>query len=1411
MAGKELKVVISGQDDLSPKLKALATAASDFANALEKSGKEAGESFEQVSEGAETAEKSMMQLSETGSGFIRTMDGMSGSISTLGAGFQSIGFALDGLGDSYLSQQQRLDTLQRQYGEFYGELRQFSEEMQGQTLFSDDAIQQGLVYFGSLVDQYGLTIEQVKQLSQVTADLAQANGIAYEDAALRVQAAVRGETEGAEILGLALNQQSIDRQNLTLTMSNQEAAQFRLNALMTQAAYAQGSANAAVERSGGAWRQFTNEVQDAGQAAGQFVGPAGDMLSTLGGGLATVGEATRGITDLKTGMNGLIGIAQKSTLVMSAFELATGPVGWAILGVTAAIGAGAYVWHQQQEDVKAAQEAYEAYGKAVQTVDDAIANERLNGDDALAGRMETTAKAIRDATAQGVAGAQEEIERSKITWEDLFDADTDTVRANVTAFLSDGVGKAAIDWAKSNGTSQEVIDILTTGAYEGAAQAQALLEPIMQDYWSHITPSDADAAKIVAEISKMFELMANPKIDQSALTAGVQKIYADLARTGDVDAAVAAFEALWTSLESGASSANNLHASLRQVSDFMGGELTSSIDRTNQALADASKQATVTGDAYAELYRAQNGKYPVGDETRRQNDLLREQARLAGLLQAELAKGSYADPAKVAEYEGALEGVNDALAQQARAEREVAQARRQYAAEAATDREKDRQDRKAAWEDEKAEYEERRAAAKEQADAEHQYAVEAANQRKQDSDDRQAAWEEERERQRQIVEERKQAAQEMIAGYLDATGDGDFVSQLNLGGIGTQYSQLAENINDANTALADGYRVIVGGTDAIAQQSQTVADWADKMIGAAGTTAVLDEAYARWVEAAGGDQDKINAAWEHYNDIQADGTRILTANAAIQQDIQDIQLNQSGVLADLTEQQADYIDQLAGLPADQQLITLGWMDATEAAKANQAVTMAAAAANGELGSSGKDAVEKMIAAQAQADPILKDMLLDIGLIDEKIGANGERVITVNFDQAKGASDSIAELTKSIDALTLALGGVPPLHVDADTGYAQSQIDAVRDRLNGLGDDAGAAGTDVDTLNGRLVELAHQHAEPAVDVETGDASGAIQSVRDQLDPLDGKTFEARVRVLLDDETGGGEGGGLGGRIGSIASRFGGDGGGVKIPVSYDAPPPLELPEPEPVKVPVKYDMSRFDAQGPSSLPDGSTDITITVTADVAQAVVGLYNVQTQVNTLNGSKATVAIEATDNASGKISAASSALAHIEGQMSTMFVAADTSDAEAGIGWAQGYNGTVLATSYIDIVTRTSTVNYGGGSGLAERHGGIPAYASGGVLFRGGEAGPELAHFAGGGTALLPRDDLYIAPAGTVIEPANSAATKLTPGYGLRGGPLVHIENITIGAGADPGSADAIVREIVTRLDRALEHRDRSGGLVA
>src|SRR4029450_12421677 len=94
---------------------------------------------------------------------------------------------------------------------------------------------------------------------------------------------MRGEAESAEALGLTLNQAAIDHEGLTLTMTQEEAAHYRLNALRDQSAFAAGAAGDAAETTSGQIKKITNEVKDQIVRFGEWTGVTGEALATLSG------------------------------------------------------------------------------------------------------------------------------------------------------------------------------------------------------------------------------------------------------------------------------------------------------------------------------------------------------------------------------------------------------------------------------------------------------------------------------------------------------------------------------------------------------------------------------------------------------------------------------------------------------------------------------------------------------------------------------------------------------------------------------------------------------------------------------------------------------------------------------------------------------------------------------------------------------------------------------------------------------------------------------------------------------------------------------------------------------------------------------------------------------------------------
>lgn len=244
---------------------------------------------------------------------------------------------------------------------------------------------------------------------------------------------------------------------------------------------------------------------------------------------------------------------------------------------------------------------------------------------------------------------------------------------------------------------------------------------------------------------------------------------------------------------------------------------------------------------------------------------------------------------------------------------------------------------------------------------------------------------------------------------LDVSGYDDPLSRWNLAGNATDMSLLAMNANQAASALDSVYRVAVGNTDAWAQQADGIHRWAQELIGAQGEYSKLDDLVnaGRISGQAGvftGDSEYAQAQ-RAYNDIARE-------NAEIQEHVLTIQAKQAPLIRDQMVAYENYMQTIADLPAAQQQIALGWADATTSARAFEFQTLAIAAANGELGENGEQAFTSMIVGAAQADPYLKAILIDMGLIEE--GADG--TITVNFDGLEEGRSEIGALNETIGIL-----------------------------------------------------------------------------------------------------------------------------------------------------------------------------------------------------------------------------------------------------------------------------------------------------------------------------------------------------------------------------------------------------------
>ena len=167
--------------------------------------------------------------------------------------------------------------------------------------------------------------------------------------------------------------------------------------------------------------------------------------------------------------------------------------------------------------------------------------------------------------------------------------------------------------------------------------------------------------------------------------------------------------------------------------------------------------------------------------------------------------------------------------------------------------------------------------------------------------------------------------------------------------------------------------------------------------------------------------------------------------------------------------------------------------------------------------------------------------------------------------------------------------------------------------------------------------------------------------------------------------------------------------------------------------------------------------------------------------------------DSAQGMM-AAMGAMTGVSIGQPVVYAMGNADSAQGMINSMSAYNGATLATTYVDVVTRTSTQAFANGGVVQE-------YASGGVVIRAGELGPEIAHFATGGTALIPSDGLYSVPAGTYISPNNAVSNSFGgPAITINvNGPVMGISDLT----------EQVMAELVPAVERATAYQRRQLGV--
>lgn len=976
----ELLVKISVQDDASPEFKRIGQTARTMGTEVQKAGNSGRSAMQGI--------RNLAQQSAVGVGLV------SGSFGLFARAVRDA--------------DRDLMTLERTYGTTASSLREFADELQRTTTYSNEQAIGAANVFGTLARNYGMTADQIQELITISADLAAVNGITLEDAAQRVQAALRGEAESAEALGLTMNETAIGLDKVSAGMSESEKAAYRYDALLKQAAFATGAAGEQAQTTSGQFTQLTNRLQDAGQDFVRFTGPVGQAVAGLSDMSLEVGMAASGFAAMAP-------VVRTAVTAVGGLATAMGPVGLALAAGAAILGIVGL--SQATSDYgKSAEEAQNATASLMTEIENvalgADTGSQLQKDaefiqsslQTLSGGLTTTRDAALDAEL-AIRFAQQSL--------NLYgDAATDV--ETVLALLDESQ-QAAIQgteaWAAAaeNGeiTGRELDDVLTELGSE-------------YEYLGDGAGTATDAVNLANEVLARAE-------DQGVNTEQVYRDVADafrrFAETGDFEQLIADLALVESGLNDVNLTATKVNQTVLDMQQIMTDAWTGAMDPLTgvedllvgifSSMAPGAYEAQqaingVTGSAdRLSVALANTAGNPIAQQAA--IDAFYESASAIEILNYELAlAGDNQELINIA-FANFATRVREADSEVNRLARSTSNA---WKASASTWGSMATANQTAIETTKEAEV-----AAREAAEAAHAWGeawrtaatgwgtmaagnIAVAN---------------------GATENLAVSIEDQAAAALDAAGAmgvlNDSLQIFAAAGVGTEWTagttiiETARNATNAVNALETGFNALIQGPAGWGRQAAAVHEWAKELINVEGVWGKIDNLIA---------ENRIST--EEYEAAQTSYNRIAAVQYEVQQDIATIQAKQAPVIADLVEAQAKYIDQIAGMDAEQATVALGFMDTTKAAQAQNAVMLAASAAAGEYGAAGMEFATQIITGMAMADPVLAGMLENIGLITTDHEGN----VTVNFPNARTIQDAIDDLTASVNALTRALGGIPPV-------------------------------------------------------------------------------------------------------------------------------------------------------------------------------------------------------------------------------------------------------------------------------------------------------------------------------------------------------------------------------------------------
>lgn len=204
----------------------------------------------------------------------------------LSLGVSGVVQGIQGIVDATKEAQQAQFALGRAFGANAAEMKQAADSLADSLGGQRAEFERASVATATLTRNYGLSAAQAQNVVKIGADLAAVYGLDVVDATTRVTAAIRGEAEAAEVLGLSLQSDAVkglaamtdaQRKNFE-TLDPVTKAQILYNAVVEQGASATGAAAERAASALGTFDKFGASAKTLGANLGEAVLPEFERL-----------------------------------------------------------------------------------------------------------------------------------------------------------------------------------------------------------------------------------------------------------------------------------------------------------------------------------------------------------------------------------------------------------------------------------------------------------------------------------------------------------------------------------------------------------------------------------------------------------------------------------------------------------------------------------------------------------------------------------------------------------------------------------------------------------------------------------------------------------------------------------------------------------------------------------------------------------------------------------------------------------------------------------------------------------------------------------------------------------------------------------------------------------------------------